>query len=364
LGVANSAGGIALSTNAQVSNVPNTIVTRDGSGSFAAGTATLQSLVLQGLGTVGISTPALSNYSMVLPFDIGLPGQVLQTDGTNQLSWRAVGTGSVTQVNTGAGLVGGPFSIVGTISLASSGVQAGSLGNAAYVPQIIVDTYGRITGLGSTAIAIDGSQITSGTLDLARVPNLNASILTTGTLNTAQIGLIDGSAITNVAGSSITSGTINLAQLGNIQASQVTSGTFAYARLGLLDGSLVTGTLGLSQVGALPASQLSSGTLALARIPNLNASILTTGTLNTAQIGLIDGSSITNVAGSSITSGTINLAQLGKYSSFSSHFWNILLRAPWSFRWITCDWNFRTCSSRSTTRFAINFWYFGFGSHP
>jgi hypothetical protein len=36
--------------------------------------------------------------------------------------------------------------------------------------------------------------------------------------------------------------------------------------------------------------------LALARIPNLNASILATGTLNTAQIGAIDGSAITNVA--------------------------------------------------------------------
>jgi fibronectin-binding autotransporter adhesin len=311
LGVANLVGGIALSTNAQVTNVPNTIVTRDGSGSFAAGTATLQSLVLQGLGTVGISTPALANYSMVLPFDIGLPGQVLQTDGTNQLSWRAVGTGSVTQVNTGAGLIGGPFSTVGTISLAASGVSAGSLGNAAFVPQIIVDTFGRITGLGSTAIAIDGSQVTSGTLGLARIPNLNANILTTGTLNTAQIGAIDGSAITNVAGSSITSGTINLAQLGTIGNAQF-SGTLATSQLGQVPASLVSsGTLNLAQVGNISASQVTTGTFDFARLGVLNASILGAGTLNTAQIGQIDGSAITSIAGSSITSGTINLAQLG-----------------------------------------------------
>lgn len=64
-------------------------------------------------------------------------------------------TGTVTSVGTGAGLTGGPITASGTISLASSGVTAGSYGPSSNVtgsndttmsvPYITVDTYGRVT---------------------------------------------------------------------------------------------------------------------------------------------------------------------------------------------------------------------------
>lgn len=66
-------------------------------------------------------------------------------------------TGTVTQITTGEGLTGGNITSSGTISLATSGVTAGTKGATANVtgtegttikvPQITVDTYGRVTSL-------------------------------------------------------------------------------------------------------------------------------------------------------------------------------------------------------------------------
>lgn len=68
-----------------------------------------------------------------------------------------VKSSGVTKVSTGTGLTGGPITTTGTISLATSGVTAGSYGPSSNVtgsndttmsvPYITVDTYGRITSI-------------------------------------------------------------------------------------------------------------------------------------------------------------------------------------------------------------------------
>lgn len=77
-------------------------------------------------------------------------GQVLKWNGTE---WkpaddlRSTGTngGTVTQINTGTGLTGGPISTAGTISLSNSGVAPGIYGSATQIPVISVDAQGRVT---------------------------------------------------------------------------------------------------------------------------------------------------------------------------------------------------------------------------
>jgi len=65
-------------------------------------------------------------------------------------------------------------------SLANTGT-AGTYGNAAYVPVVTTDAYGRVSGVTNTAIAIDTSAITSGTLPIAR-GGTNQTSYTTGAM--------------------------------------------------------------------------------------------------------------------------------------------------------------------------------------
>ena len=59
---------------------------------------------------------------------------------------------------------------------------AGTYANAAYVPVITTDAYGRVSGITNTAIAIDTSQITSGTLGVTRGGTGAATFTTNGIL--------------------------------------------------------------------------------------------------------------------------------------------------------------------------------------
>jgi hypothetical protein len=56
----------------------------------------------------------------------------------------------------GTGLSGGTITTSGTISLATSGVSAGTYGSSTYSPVITVDSYGRITGVYESAISGGG----------------------------------------------------------------------------------------------------------------------------------------------------------------------------------------------------------------
>ena len=66
------------------------------------------------------------------------------------------GSGTVTQVNTGTGLTGGPITTSGTVSLANTAVTAGVYGTSTVVPQITVDAQGRITSVANVSIASGG----------------------------------------------------------------------------------------------------------------------------------------------------------------------------------------------------------------
>jgi hypothetical protein len=109
------------------------------------GTQTIQTDVsLGGNGTTG-SPLAIAGQN-------AQPGQVLKWDGvkwapSDDVSNTGVNGGTVTLVNTGVGLTGGPVSVTGTISLKNTGVVPGSYGSASEIPVITVDAQGRITNV-------------------------------------------------------------------------------------------------------------------------------------------------------------------------------------------------------------------------
>jgi len=136
----------------------------------------------------------------------------------------AQGGANATSYTTGQFLTSNGTSFV---SVANTGT-AGTYANAAYVPVITTDAYGRVSSITNTAIAIDTGAITSGTIADARLPTKG----TAGTYgNAAYIPVITTDAYGRVTGVTNT--------IVAITASQVSGGT--------LTGDLsITGNLTVS----------------------------------------------------------------------------------------------------------------------
>lgn len=119
--------------------------------------------------------------------------------------------------------------------------------------------YVTVTSLENGSTTINGSCITTGTIDASKVSvtNLSASNITSGTISASRIsgGTLDASEITvsNLSASSITSGTLNASKvtISNLSASSITSGT--------LDASKIT-------VKNLDASSITSGVISADRV--------------------------------------------------------------------------------------------------
>lgn len=95
-------------------------------------------LVYIGSNQVNLSVSGNATINAIIAnSSIGAPGQVLASNGSG-LYWQTVsGTGTVTQIDTGNGLSGGPINTTGTISVkANTGIVANSSGlfvNSAYI---------------------------------------------------------------------------------------------------------------------------------------------------------------------------------------------------------------------------------------
>jgi hypothetical protein len=126
-------------------------------------------------------------------------------------------------------------------SLANTGT-AGTYGNAAYVPVVTTDAYGRVSGVTNTAIAVDASAITSGTLPIAR-GGTNQTSYTTGAMLQ-----FNGTSITSLAN------TGSAGSYGSASYIPVIT-TDAYGRISSVSNTAVS----------IDASAISSGTLGVSR---------------------------------------------------------------------------------------------------
>ena len=114
----------------------------------------------------------------------------------------------------------------------------------------------------------------------------------------------------NITASNVTSGILDVARIPDLSATKITSGTLATARIPSLSASKITsGTLGTSRIPDLSANKITSDTLDIARIPDLSASKITSGNLTLGSGNTLEGGylKLTNVptAAAGLTSGQV-----------------------------------------------------------
>lgn len=137
----------------------------------------------------GLTGNGLANNPIGLAPQGAQTGQVLKWNGTawtpaDDIQSTGTGGGTVTQVNTGAGLQGGPITTNGTISLTNTGVQAGVHGSATEIPIITVDAQGRIINIEKVIVQPGAVGLNSGNgIDVVTNGFNNFTINNTGDLN-------------------------------------------------------------------------------------------------------------------------------------------------------------------------------------
>ena len=132
------------------------------------------------------------------------PGGTL---GVTAITWNNFSVGGVYFAGTGLNLSGGD-----TFNISNTTVAAGGYGSASAVPTFTVNAQGQLTAAADANIAIAATQITSGTIDSARLSGTYSGVTGVGTLTDLTVsnvitGSISGNAATATTATSATSAT-------------------------------------------------------------------------------------------------------------------------------------------------------------
>lgn len=232
--------------------------------------------------------------------------------GVTALSWFALSVSLTYTAGTGLTLTGTQFSIT------NSGVSAATYGSATTVPVFAVNAQGQLTSVTNTTIAINGNQITSGTIGSAYLSGSYTGITGVGTLTDLTVtntisGSINGNAATATTAGSATTATTATNIAGGASGSipyQTASGTTALLAKGT-DGQILALASGLpawidNQTGTV-TSVSGSGTvsgISLSGTVTSSGSLTLGGSLDLSSPPAIGGTSANTVRGTTITATT------------------------------------------------------------
>lgn len=228
------------------------------------------------------------------------------TIGVTAITWSQFSGAGSYLAGTGLTLTGNTFSITNTA------VTAGAYGSASQVATFTVNAQGQLTLAASTSIAIAANQITSGTIDSARLSGSYTGITGLGTLanltvTNTIIGSISGNAVTattattatNLGGGALGSvpyqsgagATAMLAVGANGQVLTLASGVPSWATPTVGTVTSVGGTGTVSGI-TLSGTVTTSGNLTLG------------GTLDLSAPPIIGGTAPNAITGTTITATT------------------------------------------------------------
>jgi len=234
------------------------------------------------------------------------------TIGVTAMPWTQFSGAGTYTAGTGLSLIGTTFSI------ANTGVAAASYGSASQTLTATVNAQGQLTAMAAANIAIAASQLTSGTIDTARISGDYAGITGLGTLLNLTVtntitGSISGNAATaTTAGSATTATTATNLAGGGAGSVPYQSGAGATAMLAAgANGQVLTLASGVPSWATPTVGTVTSvggtGTVSgitLSGTVTSSGNLTLGGTLDLSAPPAIGGTTANTVRGTTVTATT------------------------------------------------------------
>jgi trimeric autotransporter adhesin len=275
-------------TTASDANSASTIVLRDANGAFTSGNITASNFIGAGTTITSINASNISSGTIAnartTASSSNSASTIVLRDSNGDFAADAItanffiGDGSNVSAINGSNVTTGTIANARTTASSSNGASTIVLRDAggAFAAGAITGT--SFTGNGSALTAINASSISSGTLDNARTNATSANGASTLVVRDAN-GSFAGNVITGTTGT-FTNISGNASSLTAINASNISSGTIDNARTTAATANGASTIVLRDSSGAFAAGVITANGSALS---DINASSITTGTIDNAR---------------------------------------------------------------------------------